>query len=53
VIEEHGISEYFGPGNDGVVDLSTVPAGRYQYFCSFHTDPSTGDGMTGELIIES
>ncbi len=52
-LEEYDISEYFGPGNEGIVDLSSVPAGTYQYFCTFHTDPSTGEGMTGELIVES
>lgn len=53
VLEEYDISEYVGPGNEGIVDLSGVPAGAYQYFCSFHTDPATGEGMTGELIVES
>lgn len=53
VIEEFNISEYFGPGSEGIVDLGAVPPGTYTFICSLHTNPTTGEGMTGELTIES
>lgn len=52
-LDEFGVYQYFGPGSDGVVDLGSVPPGTYTYVCSLHTDPNTGEGMTGQLTIES
>ena len=52
-LEEFDISAHVGPGSDVIVDLGSVPAGTYQYFCSLHTDPATGEGMTGTITIES
>jgi plastocyanin len=52
-LDEFDVSEYFGPGGDGIVDLGSVPPGTYTYVCSLHTDPNTGEGMTGQLTIES
>lgn len=52
-IDQFEISEHFGPGSKGIVDLSAVPPGTYTYICTLHTDPTTGEGMTGELTIES
>lgn len=40
-----------GPGNDGLVDLTGIPAGTYTYYCSLHT--FDGEGMTGTLTVEA
>lgn len=41
-----------GPGSDAIVDLSSAAPGTYDYFCSIHTNTSTGEGMTGRITIE-
>lgn len=52
-LDELDIHIDIGPGSEAIVDLSSVPPGTYDYFCSLHTDPATGEGMTGQLTIES
>ena len=52
-IEVFDIYEHLTPGGEAIVDLSSVPPGTYTYICSLHTNPDTGEGMTGEITIES
>ena len=51
-LDEYDIYAYTGPGSEAAIDLSSVPAGTYTFVCSLHTNPSTGEGMTGQLTIE-
>ncbi len=51
-LDELDIQVDVRPGSEAIVDLSSLPPGTYHYFCSLHTDPATGEGMTGELTIE-
>lgn len=51
-LEELDIVSHLGPGSETIVDLGSAPPGTYQYFCSLHTDPATGEGMTGTITIE-
>lgn len=50
-IDELDIFANFGPGSEGLIDLSDVPVGTYPFFCSLHSDGF--DGMAGTLTIES
>lgn len=52
-LEELDIFVHVGPGSDAIVDLSSAPPGTYDYVCSLHTDPATGEGMTGTITIET
>jgi plastocyanin len=49
-IDELDIYESLGPGSEAVIDLSDVPAGTYQFYCSLHSDGTTG--MAGTMTIE-
>jgi len=49
-IDELDIFVNFGPGSEALVDLSDVPAGTYQFYCSLHSDGVTG--MAGTLTID-
>lgn len=49
-IDELDIFVNFGPGSEAIVDLSGVPAGAYQFYCSLHSDGTTG--MAGTLTVE-
>lgn len=49
-IHELDIQVNFGPGSDAIVDLSDIPAGTYQFYCSLHSDGVSG--MAGTLTIE-
>jgi plastocyanin len=49
-IDELDLYESLGPGGEAIVDLSDVPAGTYQFYCSLHSDGTTG--MAGTLTIE-
>lgn len=51
-LEQFDIEVHLGPGSEAIVDLSRVPPGSYDYFCSLHIDPSTGEGMTGQITVE-
>ena len=50
-LDELDIYVQVGPGSDAIVDLSSAEPGTYQYYCGLHTDPETGEGMTGEVTI--
>lgn len=54
-LDDPEIYVYLGPGGESLVDLSNVPAGTYEYWCSLHTFEEDGvkDGMVGTLTIES
>jgi plastocyanin len=52
-LEEMDVYVQVGPGSEVVVDLSSAEPGTYEYFCGLHTDPSTGEGMTGTITVES
>jgi len=49
-IDELDIHVNFGPGSDAIVELSDIPAGTYQFYCSLHSDGVSG--MAGTLTIE-
>lgn len=51
-LDEFDIDVAVGPGSDAVVDVSSIPPGTYEFYCSLHTDPATGEGMTGQLVVE-
>lgn len=50
-IDEFDIYLNFVPGSEAIVDLSDVPAGTYQFYCSLHSDGTTG--MAGTITIEA
>jgi plastocyanin len=47
--EELGIKIVLGPGSEKLVDLSELEAGPYDYFCSLHSDGTSG--MAGSFTI--
>lgn len=49
-LDDFDIYTYFGPGSEAVVDLSSVPPGTYDYFCSLHSEGD--DPMTGIITVE-
>lgn len=49
-LDDFDIYVYFGPGSEAVIDLSTVPPGTYDYFCSLHSEGD--DPMTGTITVE-
>ncbi len=49
-LTEYDLYTYFGPGSDALVDISGLPPGTYEYFCSLHT--FDGEGMIGTLVVE-
>ena len=49
-LDDFDIYTYFGPGSEAVVDLSSVPPGTYDYFCSLHSEGD--DPMTGTITVE-
>ena len=51
-IEDLDFYLHVGPGSEAIVDLNSAAPGTYDFFCSLHTDTSTGEGMTGRLTIE-
>ena len=50
-IDELDIHVDFVPGSQAIVDLSDVPPGTYQFYCSLHSENGT-DGMVGTVTIE-
>ena len=46
-----GIAVTIGPGSEVLVDLSSVPAGSYTYYCSLHSDGVTD--MVGSITVGS
>jgi len=51
-LDDLDIQVVVGPGSDAIVDLSSAAPGAYDFVCSLHTDPSTGEGMTGRITVE-
>jgi plastocyanin len=49
-IDDLEIYVHLVPGAEAIVDLSGVPAGTYQFYCSLHSDGTTG--MAGTITIE-
>ena len=45
--DDFDIAETIGPGSEVLVDLSSVPAGSYTYYCSLHPD------MKGSITVGS
>ncbi len=52
-LDELDIYSYVGPGSEVIVDLTGAAPGTYDFVCSLHTDPSTGEGMIGQVSITS
>lgn len=50
-LEALDLYTYVGPGSEVIVDLSSAAPGTYDFVCSLHVDPTTGEGMTGRLTI--
>lgn len=50
-LDDLNIYVHFGPGSEAIVDLSSAAPGNYQYFCSLHSDGTSG--MRGAITIES
>lgn len=49
-LKDFDISIHVGPGSEAIVELTTVPPGNYDYYCSLHSDGTSG--MRGTIIIE-
>jgi plastocyanin len=50
-LDQAGIYVHFGPGDEAVIDVSDLPPGTYQYYCSLHSDGT--EGMMGTITIGS
>jgi plastocyanin len=51
IIDELGLQLYVGPGITSEVDVSELPAGTYQFYCSIYGHARAG--MVGTLTITS
>lgn len=51
-IESLDVSVDVRPGSDALVDLSSAAPGTYDLVCTLHTDPSTGEGMVGQVTVQ-
>jgi plastocyanin len=49
-LDEYDIHVTVAPGSEAIVDLSALPQGRYQFYCSLHSDGI--DGMAGAITVE-
>lgn len=49
-LDEYDIKVTVGPGSEAIVDLSDLPQGRYQFYCSLHSDGISG--MAGAISVE-
>lgn len=52
-LDDLDIYVHVGPGSEVIVDLGAAASGTYEYFCSLHSDPATGEGMVGKITIEA
>jgi plastocyanin len=53
-LSQLGIAFDVGPGSESLLDLSSVAAGTYDYFCSLHSGSAEDpDGMRGSFTIGS
>lgn len=50
-IEGQDVHVYVGPGSETIVDLTSLAPGTYDYVCTLHSDPATGEGMNGQVTI--
>lgn len=50
-VEDFDLYMYLGPGSEALVDVSELPPGTYDYFCSLHT--FEGEGMVGTVTVEA
>lgn len=46
------VSVHLGPGSDALIDLGSAAPGTYDLVCTLHVDPSTGEGMTGQVTVQ-
>lgn len=51
-IDALDVSTYVGPGSDALVDLSSAAPGTYDLVCTLHVNPSTGEGMVGQVTVQ-
>lgn len=51
-IEALDVSVAVGPRSDALVDLGSAAPGTYDLVCTLHVDPSTGEGMTGQITVQ-
>ena len=49
-LKDLDIYVHVGPGSEVIVDLTAAPPGAYDYYCSLHSDGSSG--MRGTITIE-
>jgi plastocyanin len=50
-LDEFDIYVHLGPGSEAIVDLSSLPPGTYDYYCSLHSDGV--DGMIGTIEVDA
>lgn len=48
-LDDLGIEVTVGPGSETIVDVNELAPGSYDYFCSLHSDGSTG--MMGSFVV--
>ena len=51
IIDELGLQLHVGPGITSEIDVSELPPGTYQFYCSIYGHARAG--MVGKLTIES
>lgn len=49
-LDDYDIQVRLVPGSETIVDLSALPPGTYQFYCSLHSDG--GEGMVGTITLE-
>jgi plastocyanin len=49
-LDDLDLSVYVGPGSEAIVDFAGAAPGTYTYYCSLHSDGTTG--MVGTITIE-
>ena len=52
----HDLAITVTPGSEGLLDVSSLDAGTYTFYCTLHSDTSVDDpeeaGMAGTLVVE-
>lgn len=52
----HDLAITVAPGSEGLLDVSSLAAGTYTFYCTLHSDTSVDDpeeaGMAGTLVVE-
>lgn len=49
-LDDYDIQVSLGPGSETVIDVSALPPGTYQFYCSIHSDGV--EGMVGTITVE-